>query len=279
MKSKLLFTLLLVFIFSFAKAQDTIFKTDNTIIEAKVTDIGDAVIKYKKFSNPDGPLYNIEKTEVMMIVYQNGQKEIYNQTQTNQQVITPPTVPSQPATQPTAPQNNNIQASEPKPSAEPRVKNHILQGSVSLAYTFPKQDIGIGGFFRLNYTYKNNIVWGFGLGIFHKKFKNEDFAADISNWSLIVSPYIGYQIPLQKFRIIPAAGLFWGGVRQKATGEFDIPAAFAADIGYFGELKIGYAVGDATVIYLSGAYYNNFNDYNGHFFKATPLSAGILFKM
>lgn len=64
-------------------AQDKIYKTDNTVIEAKVVEINRVEIKYKKFSNQNGPAYIIPKEEVSMIVYENGEKEVYNQAQTN----------------------------------------------------------------------------------------------------------------------------------------------------------------------------------------------------
>ncbi len=60
-------------------AQDKIQKTDKTVIEAKVVEIGATDIKYKKFSNPDGPTYIIPRKDVSVIVYENGEKEVYNQ--------------------------------------------------------------------------------------------------------------------------------------------------------------------------------------------------------
>lgn len=60
-------------------AQDKIYKTDKTVIDAKVTEINTSEIKYKKFSNLNGPAYIVPRKEVSMIVYENGEKEIYNQ--------------------------------------------------------------------------------------------------------------------------------------------------------------------------------------------------------
>jgi len=74
---------LLCFNALFIKAQDKIHTTDNTVIEAKVIEINDAEIKYKKFSNPNGPSYVIDKLKVSMIVYENGEKDIFNQNKTS----------------------------------------------------------------------------------------------------------------------------------------------------------------------------------------------------
>lgn len=53
-------------------AQDTIRTTGNSIIEAKIIEITQNEVKYKKFTNQSGPLYTINKTEVVMIAYENG---------------------------------------------------------------------------------------------------------------------------------------------------------------------------------------------------------------
>lgn len=62
-----------------ARAQDKIQKTDKSVIEARVVEIGQAEIKYKKFSNLGGPTYIIRKTEVNAIIYENGEKEVFEQ--------------------------------------------------------------------------------------------------------------------------------------------------------------------------------------------------------
>ncbi len=59
-----------------AFAQDTLYKVDNTKIICKVTEIGTAEIKYKKWDNQDGPVYTVEKSEVRRIVYANGSSEM-----------------------------------------------------------------------------------------------------------------------------------------------------------------------------------------------------------
>ena len=58
-------------------AQDKLIKTDYSIVEAKVLEITDTEILYKKFSNPNGPVYSIKKSDLLAINYQNGEKEIF----------------------------------------------------------------------------------------------------------------------------------------------------------------------------------------------------------
>ena len=58
-------------------AQDVITKRDGDEVQAKVTEITDTDVKYKKWSNPDGPTYTVKRAEVFMIKYQNGEKDVF----------------------------------------------------------------------------------------------------------------------------------------------------------------------------------------------------------
>jgi hypothetical protein len=62
--------------FGQAKKPDIIVKKDNTKIEAVIKEIDETTIKYKRFSNPDGPQYTIKKEEVVTILYANGEVEV-----------------------------------------------------------------------------------------------------------------------------------------------------------------------------------------------------------
>ncbi len=59
-------------------AQDIITKIDGTDIKAKVSEVGTNEIKYKSFSNLDGPLYTISKSDVLMVTYENGKRDVFN---------------------------------------------------------------------------------------------------------------------------------------------------------------------------------------------------------
>lgn len=61
-------------------AQDIIVKKDGSIIQAKVSEIGTSEVKYKKWSNQDGPSYAIVKSDILAITYQNGEKETFEST-------------------------------------------------------------------------------------------------------------------------------------------------------------------------------------------------------
>ena len=77
-------TILLLFAALFgvltAAAQDLIVKTDATKIEAKVIEITTEAVRYKRFSNPDGPTYVLPVKDIHYIQYANGEKEYYTKT-------------------------------------------------------------------------------------------------------------------------------------------------------------------------------------------------------
>lgn len=78
LKISLLSLLSVVFISTNCLAQDNIYKSDGTTIEAKVLEVGVQIIKYHRYDNVDGPVYSISKREVSKIVYENGTKDIFN---------------------------------------------------------------------------------------------------------------------------------------------------------------------------------------------------------
>src|SRR5690606_5363650 len=53
-----------------------------TILKGRVAEITEESVKYKKFENPDGPLYSIEKENIAAINYENGQVEKFGDTET-----------------------------------------------------------------------------------------------------------------------------------------------------------------------------------------------------
>jgi hypothetical protein len=76
------FIALLVFVISTAVttafAQDVIVLRSGDEIKSKVVEITPTEIKYKKFDNLEGPTIVILKSDVFMIKYENGTKEVIN---------------------------------------------------------------------------------------------------------------------------------------------------------------------------------------------------------
>lgn len=78
MKKTIFFTTSLIWFSNFCFSQDVIFKKDGSKVEAKIIEIGTLELKYKKISNIDGPSYAILKSDVLLVNYQNGTVEIFN---------------------------------------------------------------------------------------------------------------------------------------------------------------------------------------------------------
>lgn len=79
MKSKKLFLALLILIGNYVHAQDIITKKNGDDIKAKIVEVNQNEIKYKSFTNPDGPLFVIYKSDILLIRYENGTKDIFNE--------------------------------------------------------------------------------------------------------------------------------------------------------------------------------------------------------
>lgn len=101
----------LLFSAGIASAQDVILKKDNTTVLSKVLEITSTEIKYKKWSNQEGPIYSINRSEVTRINFQNGDVEQFTEEAVP---ITPPqqTVVTHPEVQ--------AAAIQPQPQTEPK---------------------------------------------------------------------------------------------------------------------------------------------------------------
>ena len=58
-------------------AQDIIVTRDSKRIEAKVTEVNVDNVKYKIFDYQDGPVYTLQKSDIVTILYQNGLVETF----------------------------------------------------------------------------------------------------------------------------------------------------------------------------------------------------------
>ena len=74
---KLIQFVVLMLISNWAFTQDLIVLRDGKEIKTKVIEIYQLEIKYKKFINLEGPTYTVMKSDVLMIKYENGEKDIF----------------------------------------------------------------------------------------------------------------------------------------------------------------------------------------------------------
>ena len=82
-----------------AFAQDIITLKKGEDIQAWVQEVGEVDVKYKKFENPNGPNYTLKKSEIFMIRYANGSKDVFDNQAVSEPlpaVINPPAPTNQP---------------------------------------------------------------------------------------------------------------------------------------------------------------------------------------
>lgn len=60
-------------------SQDLITKVTGEEISANVIEVGETEIQFKKFNNPDGPTYIMNRDDILMIRYENGTKDVINE--------------------------------------------------------------------------------------------------------------------------------------------------------------------------------------------------------
>ena len=80
--------ILLTAIYLSSSAQDLIVLKEGEVIKSKVIEIGINEIRYKKWSNPEGPSYVIEKFRVLSINYENGEVESFKGTPSKETATT-----------------------------------------------------------------------------------------------------------------------------------------------------------------------------------------------
>jgi hypothetical protein len=82
MKKISLFILIVIFNIT-GFSQDTLYTKEGKVIAGKVTEVTQNEIKYKSASNPDGPVYVINKSDIVLIEYKNGTKDVFQNSSTS----------------------------------------------------------------------------------------------------------------------------------------------------------------------------------------------------
>ncbi len=122
-------------------AQDRIVKTDRTQIEARVLEISPEQIRYKRFSNPDGPTYVLPIGDIDHIRYANGETETFR--------------PAQPATAP-----QPADATPTQPAAEPQQPASPVAVTGTPQQTAPAQNWQVARSYEIGEWYDRDGVQG-----------------------------------------------------------------------------------------------------------------------
>jgi len=81
--NKIIFITIIVLTSTLCYSQDIIELKSGSKIKAKVTEISTKQMKYKKFNNINGPTYTINLDKVIMVTYENGERELFSNKESN----------------------------------------------------------------------------------------------------------------------------------------------------------------------------------------------------
>ena len=154
----------------------------------------------------------------------------------------------------------------------------LKKSGISLNFTGRSQNLGIGVSALQCIITPRKIVFGLAEEVYFKKYKSEVYDAKVTNFSFIMPAYFGYQVSISKVKIMPSIGIFGAVAMQMVEfGNEDFASSTLFDWGPMGSLKIGYDFGK-IILFADVRYYYNMDmkDWNGHFFKATPICIGVL---
>lgn len=160
-------------------AQDFIYMRNGDEVQAKVVEITPEFIKYKLFDFQDGPLYSMRKSDVFMLVYENGRREKFQQPPSPVTPEPPPAAETMDELRPVKPEVDDLPEEEPIIDAEPVVEPSF---EVEMPPKFTEPE-GFKSRFRLGFTVGANAAT--------RKF---DYA-------------VGANPPSNSYRITPTAGL------------------------------------------------------------------------
>jgi hypothetical protein len=78
MKKSTTTMMMLLLSISLCFSQDIITKKSGEDIQSKIMEVTQTEVKYKIFDNQEGPLFTLLKSDVLMIRYKNGSKDVFN---------------------------------------------------------------------------------------------------------------------------------------------------------------------------------------------------------
>lgn len=143
-------------------AQDIVYTSNGNKIETKVIEINTESIKYKDYTNQEGPTYVIVKTDVVLIHFANGTTQIINQ---NPRPLLPEKKQTEPATAkaPEKPKPVNVYYINPNVLSINALA--LANGDVTLIYDREILNNKLGISLLGGYNF-NSRVGALNLGIF-----------------------------------------------------------------------------------------------------------------
>ena len=79
MRRVILLILITLCCIPFVQAQDIITTKDGKDIQSKILEVNPNEVKYKKYNNLDGPTFTLSKSEILIVRYENGENEVFQE--------------------------------------------------------------------------------------------------------------------------------------------------------------------------------------------------------
>lgn len=136
---------------SFVLATDIIITNKSEKVEAKITEVGPTEVRYKKASNPDGPTFVLNASDINTILYANGEVQVMESAQPQAQqtpVLASRTLVRKPLFKP------NPTRLQPRPVSSARWRNYLQMD------LFPSVHFGYSGLLLGFYHPTPTCGWG-----------------------------------------------------------------------------------------------------------------------
>lgn len=222
-KTNYLLSIVLMLVFTTNMlSQDKMFLKSGENIESKILEVKVDEVKYKKYSNLDGPTFTIAKKDIHMVIYENGETEIFKEESVNEN------------TEVISSNNNNLNQNLKKGGG----------AKIGLYVGLPTGDFNNASYLFLGgeFSYLAEVAPGFELGGlvgYSHYFIDDDYY-----------PYY-YDVEDVKFLPIAFSTRFYFGERKFFAGMdlgFAIGLDNGNDGGFFYRPKFGFNLGNVNLI-------------------------------
>ena len=188
---KKFFLFVMLFVSLTLSAEDVIVLKNSTRLDAKILEVSDNEIKYRKANNPKGPIFVLRVSEISAIIYENGDVQSFSESLTDKRSSDERNNGSRADNRETVKKSNNKFTFNPTPSDN---------------YWFA---------FTLGYVMRNNQISNQSLK------EKRSFLLDRVNHS---SPAVQFGMtmnPTFKYGIGVRSGIFMEYTRETHVGEFN----------------------------------------------------------
>ena len=238
----LVFTIALLFSTN-GFSQDVIYLKSGEKIEAKILEVELEQLKYKKSSNLEGPTYSIAKSEVHMILYENGESEIFKTEKVSNAAVNNPKIITKTKTTEFKRSRINVEYIGladygPKTVSFERLnKSGVMGLELPLNIHFEKLDVvGFSTGANLKFYPAGKGQWFFvgpsvNFGMFEFYYRDYYYGGSYSDtiFSLALGSKIGAQFPISK--------MF--GLSISGNSHYVLPLEGSADGDFAYSINIG----------------------------------------